>query len=141
MNRILLASHGRLAAGMKDTLELLVGKNDRIETLCAYVDDDSRGVARLIDTWDARRDPEDWWIVVTDVFGGSVNNEFLARSASDSFALVAGMNVSLLAELAVTLDVLDDAALDRAVEGCRAQIQRCRPTTMLTTEAGGDEDF
>ena len=77
MNRILLASHGPLAKGMKDTLAILAGENDRIETLCAYVDDQSRDVAKMIDAWEAGLDPDDRWIVVTDVFGGSVNNEFL----------------------------------------------------------------
>ena len=40
MNKILLASHGYLAQGMKSSLEILMGTNDRIECLCAYIDDD-----------------------------------------------------------------------------------------------------
>ena len=52
MNKILLASHGYLAQGMKSSLEILMGTNDRIECLCAYVDDDSRdgdeGPCRLL---------------------------------------------------------------------------------------------
>ena len=51
MNKILLASHGYLAQGMKSSLEILMGTNDRIECLCAYIDDDSRDVAALIDAW------------------------------------------------------------------------------------------
>ena len=47
MNKILLASHGYLAQGMKSSLEILMGTNDRIECLCAYIDDDSRDVAAL----------------------------------------------------------------------------------------------
>lgn len=31
MNKILLASHGYLAQGMKSSLEILMGTNDRIE--------------------------------------------------------------------------------------------------------------
>lgn len=33
MNKILLASHGYLAQGMKSSLEILMGTNDRIECL------------------------------------------------------------------------------------------------------------
>ena len=74
MNKILLASHGYLAQGMKSSLEILMGANDRIECLCAYVDDDTRDVAALIDAWMESKDPADSWFVVTDIFGGSVNN-------------------------------------------------------------------
>ena len=49
MNKILLASHGYLAQGMKSSLEILMGTDDRIECLCAYVDDDSRDVAACMD--------------------------------------------------------------------------------------------
>ena len=56
MNKILLASHGYLAQGMKSSLEILMGTNDRIECLCAYIDDDSRDVAALIDAWMETRD-------------------------------------------------------------------------------------
>ena len=37
MNKILLASHGYLAQGMKSSLEILMGTNDRVECLCAYI--------------------------------------------------------------------------------------------------------
>ena len=91
MNKILLASHGYLAQGMKSSLEILMGANDRIECLCAYVDDDTRDVAALIDAWMETRDPADSWFVVTDIFGGSVNNEFIQRQTAGSFTLITGM--------------------------------------------------
>lgn len=104
MNKILLASHGYLAQGMKSSLEILMGTNDRIECLCAYVDDDSRDVAALIDAWMETRDPADSWFVVTDIFGGSVNNEFIQRQTDGSFTLIAGMNLPLLVEMVTQLD-------------------------------------
>ena len=42
MNKILLASHGPLANGMKKTAEFLMGQNENVETLCAYVDEQSK---------------------------------------------------------------------------------------------------
>lgn len=104
MNKILLASHGYLAQGMKSSLEILMGTNDRIECLCAYVDDDTRDVAALIDAWMEARDPADSWFVVTDIFGGSVNNEFIQRQTTGSFTLIAGMNLPLLVEMVTQLD-------------------------------------
>lgn len=52
MNKILLASHGPLANGMKKTAEFLMGQNENVETLCAYVDEQSKdlpGNGRKVD--------------------------------------------------------------------------------------------
>lgn len=131
MNKILLASHGYLAQGMKSSLEILMGANDRIECLCAYVDDDTRDVAALIDAWMDAKDPADTWFVVTDIFGGSVNNEFIQRQAAESFTLIAGMNLPLLVEMVTQLDTLDEGKAKAAVEGSRAFIQLCEAADML----------
>lgn len=37
-------------------------------------------VNELIDFWDRSRDPADQWIVITDVYGGSVNNAFVTNT-------------------------------------------------------------
>lgn len=131
MNKILLASHGYLAQGMKSSLEILMGANDRIECLCAYVDDDTRDVAALIDAWMESKDPADTWFVVTDIFGGSVNNEFIQRQAAGSFTLIAGMNLPLLVEMVTQLDTLDEGKAKVAVEGSRSFIQLCEAANML----------
>lgn len=131
MNKILLASHGYLAQGMKSSLEILMGANDRIECLCAYVDDDTRDVAALIDAWMASKDPADTWFVVTDIFGGSVNNEFIQRQVAGSFTLIAGMNLPLLVEMVAQLDTLDEDKAKAAVEGSRSFIQLCEAADML----------
>lgn len=43
-------------------------------------------------------------IVLTDLFGGSVNNEFLQYINQDHVYLVAGLNLPLLIELVSRLD-------------------------------------
>ena len=128
MNKILLASHGYLAQGMKSSLEILMGANDRIECLC---DDDTRDVAALIDAWMETRDPADSWFVVTDIFGGSVNNEFIQRQTAGSFTLITGMNLPLLVEMVTQLDSLDADKAKAAVEGSRSFIQLCEAADML----------
>lgn len=137
MNKILLASHGFFAQGMKSSLEILMGANDRIECLCAYVDDDSRDVAALVDAWMDAKDPADTWFVVTDIFGGSVNNEFIQRQVAGSFTLIAGMNLPLLVEMVTQLDTLDAEKAKIAVEGSRSFIQLCEAADML---AGAKEE-
>lgn len=96
MNKILLASHGPLADGMKKTAEFLMGENHNVETLCAYVDEKSKDLPAMIENWMREKRPEDQWIVITDLFGGSINNEFMLRAQEGGYWLIAGMNLPLV---------------------------------------------
>ena len=74
--QVVLASHGRLAEGMKDTLGIILGELPDLTTLCAYVDPDVTLAQQVKDVL-ARKVPGEKMLVVTDLFGGSVNNEML----------------------------------------------------------------
>ena len=56
MNQIILASHGGLAAGARDTLEMIIGDVSRVHVISLKRDDkdqiDERTIA-LIDSFDA----------------------------------------------------------------------------------------
>lgn len=99
MNKILLASHGPLANGMKKTAEFLMGQNENVETLCAYVDEQSKDLPAMVEKWMNERNPEDQWVVITDIFGGSINNEFMIRAQEGGYWLIAGMNLPLVLSL------------------------------------------
>lgn len=127
MIQILLASHGPLAGAMKETIRFILGKKDNIHTLCAYVDNDSMDLEALVDKWVSRMEEESTWVVLTDVFGGSVNNEFMNRLSQKKFHLLAGMNLPLLAELAAYKDIPDENEIKRILSDARASIQYCSP--------------
>ena len=80
---------------------------------------------------DGDEGPADSWFVVTDIFGGSVNNEFIQRQTDGSFTLIAGMNLPLLVEMVTQLDSLDADKAKAAVEGSRSFIQLCEAADML----------
>ncbi|MFR3997820.1 MAG: PTS sugar transporter subunit IIA [Paratractidigestivibacter faecalis] len=65
--RVLLASHGHLASGLKSSLQILTGDASAVTAIDAYVDEttraDHRGFCRV-----RRRET----IVFTDLLGGSV---------------------------------------------------------------------
>ncbi len=95
MIKILLASHGNLAAGMLSSLELIMGKQENVEVMCAYMDGEDDISPRVQAFVDGMKE-EDTWIVFTDLLGGSVNNEFVRRQDRRKFRLIAGMNLALV---------------------------------------------
>ena len=93
MRKIVVASHSLLAQGFKDTLEFLTGKGDAVNAVCAYVNDNGEGL-------DAALSGTDEVVVLTDAFGGSVNQRF-SRFASDRIHVIAGVNLPLAMTVAL----------------------------------------
>ncbi|MBP2098055.1 PTS sugar transporter subunit IIA [Enterococcus rivorum] len=94
--KIILASHGKLASGMLSSLELICGKNEKISALDCYLTEEfdlSQEVMQVVE--DTKNNEV---VVITDLFGGSVNNEFLAYVNLPNFYLVAGLNLPFLIE-------------------------------------------
>lgn len=72
MLRLFLSSHGHLASGMKSSVEILSGANDRLTVFDAYVNEEN--VKDVLDNYFASVvKPEDQVILLSDLYGGSVN--------------------------------------------------------------------
>lgn len=120
--KIILASHGALAKGMKDTLDMIVGNQVSIQAYSAY-DEENVDFASDI-SQQITREVNEQFIIVTDVMGGSVNNAMteLVLRYKNVF-LITGMNLSLVLSLATYSGDIDLKALDELVqEGKRGLI-------------------
>jgi fructoselysine/glucoselysine PTS system EIIA component len=98
MRRFLIASHGRFAEGIYDSLKMIMGEQKNVTTFCAYVDnqkDIKEEVKQIISSLPANEE----LIVITDLFGGSVNNEFMRYLSDWRLHLISGLNLPLLIEL------------------------------------------
>lgn len=120
--KIILASHGALAKGMKDTLDMIVGNQVSIQAYSAY-DEENVDFASDI-SQQIKREVNEQFIIVTDVMGGSVNNamtELVLRY--ENVFLITGMNLPLVLSLATYSGDIDLKALDELVqEGKRGLI-------------------
>ncbi|MCI1276584.1 MAG: PTS sugar transporter subunit IIA [Pediococcus acidilactici] len=120
--KIILASHGALAKGMKDTLDMIVGNQVSIQAYSAY-DEENVDFASDI-SQQITREVNEQFIIVTDVMGGSVNNAMteLVLRYKNVF-LITGMNLPLILSLATYSGDIDLKALDELVqEGKRGLI-------------------
>lgn len=141
MVKILLASHGNLSAGMLSSVELILGKQDNIEVLCAYVDGEN-DVAPRIKRFVENISPDEQWIVMTDLFGGSVNNEFMNYVSMPNLMVVAGMSLPLVIAAVSCRSITDH------MEEIAAELKAMVPDTVhfcseinFTEETTEDEDF
>lgn len=112
MLKIFLSTHGKFASGIKNSLEILCGSNDRLTVFDAYVSD-----AVLEDALDAYLEEageEDQIVLVSDLFGGSVNNTMIRYLTRPNTYLLTGINLALVLEL-ILMEEVSQESLDKLV--------------------------
>ena len=99
MATIILASHGELSQGLKQTAAMIIGDHSNIYALSAFRDED-QPMTEQIQNILAKVDLADTYIL-TDILGGSVNNDLLrVVQEHPDLELIAGMNLPLVITLA-----------------------------------------
>lgn len=99
--RLLIATHGTMAEGLKSALSVIVGKVDKVDTICGYVDEEN--IHEKIKNYFENCQEE--VIVCTDLFGGSVNQAFIQQLKNRKFILVTGIQLPVLLEIVLAIDV------------------------------------
>jgi fructoselysine/glucoselysine PTS system EIIA component len=124
MNQIILASHGNLAKGMKDTLNMIIGDTESVKAFSSYRDEDAN-IGLLIEEHLKEIYNQGKVYILTDIFGGSVNNEVmnLIRKYPD-VNLIAGMNLPLVISIA-TNDEISEELLEEFIRESQGAIVNC----------------
>ena len=131
MNNILLASHGNLAIGLKNTVEFFLGDSKNIISVAAYIDS-SDEYLKVINDFIDNVDEKDA-IIFTDIFGGSVNQQVttLVYNSGKKIPIIANMNLPIVMQLALS----DEFNLLKLEE----EINECLPK-LVTLEIDDKED-
>ncbi|MBC5712113.1 PTS sugar transporter subunit IIA [Hungatella hominis] len=131
MRHIIVATHGKFAEGILDSVRLIMGEHKEVQPFCAFVE---QGV-NLNDQVDALLSsiPEtDEILVAADLMGGSVCNEFIRRLDRPGLHIVAGLNLAMLLEMIANVDLPIDDVIRSAVELSRESIVFCNPLAVGT---------
>ena len=136
MLKIFISSHGHFASGIKSSVEILMGPNPRITVFDAYVTQES--VQENLDRFYETVTPEDKVLLLSDLYGGSVNQVMYTYLEKPNTKLVAGVNLALVMELAVKEDISDEE-LEQLVVQSREMLRIVELDKSETKEE--DEDF
>lgn len=116
--KIILVSHGKLAKGMKDTVEMIAGQQENLEAYEAYENgtSDDSFINDLKNSLASSKNDD--VIVVTDVLGGSVNNEATQLLKDHpNLTILTGMNLPLIITLVTTVNSgISDEKLSEAID-------------------------
>jgi PTS system mannose-specific IIA component/fructoselysine and glucoselysine-specific PTS system IIA component len=137
---IILASHGDFAKGVKHALEMIVGGTaEGVETYGLYP---GGSAADYVGQVRARVDssPGERFIVVTDVIGGSVCNEFVSLAGYPNVRIVSGMNLALALDIVMNNEEgCSDSVIENAMAAARKGI--CMLGREILTERTEEGDF
>lgn len=141
MKKIVIASHGTMAAGIKNTLELISGSQPSITALCFYTDD--QAIDHKVDALFNNLKPEDQLIICTDIAFGSVNQLFMKKSAAlnkKNVLLISGMNLPLLLGIATTPGKLTPMQIDSMIDQAQSSLSRVDWNELKKTSQSKVED-
>jgi fructoselysine and glucoselysine-specific PTS system IIA component len=139
MKKFMIATHGRFAEGIVSSLRIILGDVDGIETMNAFAEDDF-DLARAVKDRMERIEEDEELIVLTDMFGGSVNNEFMRYLGRENYHLIAGVNLPLLLELVVGRDEETEALIESALRSASGALQYCNAAFAQFKADGGNDD-
>ena len=139
MRQFIVASHAHFASGIVESIGLLSGERENVHALSMYVDgneDLAKEAAAILDGFAA----DDEVVVCTDLFGGSVNNEFtkIVQTRPNTY-LIANMNLPLLIQL---LFSDQEAPADQVIrEILAADDTRVKFVNDLLADTDDEEEF
>ena len=99
MVKLIVATHERLAEGFKKTLDYIAPNVKDLITISAYIDNEPIG--ELIKNKINNIDKDEQIIILTDLVGGSVNQECAKLLGEYKIKLISGVNFPLLLSIAL----------------------------------------
>lgn len=141
MNRIILASHGMMSAGVKDTAELILGELPNVYAVATTRDETEpidEVTRRLLNSFE----PDDRVYVLTDVLGGSVNNNMISmQNEFPDMTIICGMNLCLVLNLASTEEAITEEELNEYMEQAREQLMNCSEAIRRAAVSEEEDDL
>lgn len=137
--KFLMATHGNFAKGIKESIELVLGKFQNLNELSCYTNkefDLEKEIEKIINGVNGEE-----LIVVTDIYGGSVNNGFLQKLENHkNIHVVSGLNLPLMIELLSEQDSYTTARelIMKSLENIKDEIKYCNLEIDKMVE---DEEF
>ena len=139
--KVVLVSHGKLAKGLEFSVGMIFGKSDRLSAFGLMPDGNYLEVVGEVKKL-VEAEPDTQFIVVTDIFGGSVCNGCMQEILSEpNVKLLSGMSMPLVLGLLMGDEAMTDEQIEAAVEEARQGTKLVEAPKPETVSDGADDFF
>ena len=139
MLKVFLASHAHLASGMRSSLLIFMHECPNLTVYDAYTEGDTSTIQEHLDAFYATVTPEDEVLLLSDIYGGSVNTAMCAYLDRPNTRLVSGINLAFLIEV-MAEPTLSDERLDEIIQNSRDFLRRVELDAPSDSAAANTED-
>ena len=138
MRKYIIATHGYMAYGINTTLNMLIGEQENLTVVNAYTDeckDPVQEFEKIIE-----ENPDDDIVIMTDLFGGSVNNNAMQMIKSERVHVVTGINLAVVISIVMSdSNTSTKQVIEEAIAGAKDMLIYCNE--LVTDSNDEDENF
>ncbi len=122
--QVILASHGEFSKGLKDSLTMILGElAEDIRAYSLYPGGNALDFKEELEE-EIRENAATEYVILTDVFGGSVCNALMLLTGYENVRLFAGMNFNMAAEVLTGDMPLSEKAVEELLNTAREGVTR-----------------
>lgn len=115
-------SHGKLSEGMMHSTQMIIGKNESLSCYGMMPGEHYSTIVEAIEV-DAKANPKTQYIIIADLFGGSVCNGCTSLTDLPNVKLISGMNMGLVIEMVLAEAPVSDEMITKGIENCKEGIK------------------
>lgn len=115
--KILVIGHGRFAEGIKSVANIIVGDLSEVTFMNTYVDDIDSHVE--LDNYFSENKNV---LVLTDLFGGSVNQAIIQYITKVNIDVITGINIPLILEILISNTTGNNLDFRQIISSAKEQI-------------------
>jgi len=120
--KFLIATHGTFAAGVKSSLDIIIGAMEHIFLIEAYLDEKISVETQINEVMTQVSDADEL-IIFADILGGSITNQILQHALRPNVHVVSGFNLPLLIEvLMADAETPAEEVITAALENAKEQM-------------------
>lgn len=112
---VLIASHGGFADGLLNGAELLVGKQEQVETIGLYHGDSADEFAAKVEEAIEKLDTGEGVYVFVDILGGTPSNVVLKCLEKKRFKAFAGVNMPMMLQTFLMRNIITGGELYESI--------------------------
>lgn len=121
--QVILASHGEFSKGLKYSLKMILGElAEDVRTYSLYPGEIASDFSEELGK-EIRDNSDTEYVILTDVFGGSVCNALMTLTVCENVKLFAGMNFNMAAEVLTQSVPLTEKAVEEILETAKEGVQ------------------
>lgn len=136
--KFVLATHGNFAIGIKQSIEMIAGNFENLQAIPCYTEENfdlNCQVEKILN------ENKGDIVVVTDIFGGSVNNFFMEKMKNHkNLYVISGLNLSLILELLGEQDSYEttEELVRNSIENSSEAVHYCNEDILISID---DDNF